>query len=205
MWMSVCARISWVSLSKSVFRMQGRDILWSDVYMLSRFSCVQLCDPRTVATARLPCPWDSPGRNTGVGFRALFQGIEPVSLRPLVLAGRLLPLASLGKPLWSDSHPQTMIRNSEVYLGGLWHWARGSVHETWIIGFNRQSTWFLLEMGLGSEGASLTQLEKKEENAINQPHKCALHKMVWIPWQILPPLYSNRILSSNMHLEVSFL
>ena len=40
MWMSVCAHINWVSLSKSVFRMQGRDILWSDVYMLSRFSCV---------------------------------------------------------------------------------------------------------------------------------------------------------------------
>ena len=27
--------------------------------------------------ARLLCPWDSPGKNTGVGCHALFQGIFP--------------------------------------------------------------------------------------------------------------------------------
>ena len=27
--------------------------------------------------ARILCPWDSPGKNTGVGCRALFQGIFP--------------------------------------------------------------------------------------------------------------------------------
>ena len=27
--------------------------------------------------ARLLCPWDSPGKNTGVGCRALLQGILP--------------------------------------------------------------------------------------------------------------------------------
>ena len=27
--------------------------------------------------ARLPCPWDSPGQNTGVGCHALLQGIFP--------------------------------------------------------------------------------------------------------------------------------
>ena len=27
--------------------------------------------------ARLLCPWDSPGKNTGVGCRALLQGIFP--------------------------------------------------------------------------------------------------------------------------------
>ena len=41
-------------------------------YMLCCFSCVQLsANPRTVAS--LLCPWDSPGKNTGVGchFRLL--------------------------------------------------------------------------------------------------------------------------------------
>ena len=32
--------------------------------------------PWTVAS-RLLCPWDSPGKNTGVGFHALLQGIFP--------------------------------------------------------------------------------------------------------------------------------
>ena len=45
--------------------------------LLSHFSCVQLCvTPWTVAP-RLLHPWDSPGKNTGVGCHALLQGILP--------------------------------------------------------------------------------------------------------------------------------
>ena len=34
---------------------------------------------RTVSwMLRLPCPWDSPGNNTGVACRALFQGVFPI-------------------------------------------------------------------------------------------------------------------------------
>ena len=44
------------------------------VYELSRFSCVWLCVIRP-QTTRLLYPWDSPGQNTGVGCRALLQGI----------------------------------------------------------------------------------------------------------------------------------
>ena len=41
--------------------------------LLSRFSHVQLCvTPQTVATT-LPRPWDSPGKNTGVGCHFLLQ------------------------------------------------------------------------------------------------------------------------------------
>ena len=44
---------------------------------LSRFSRVQLfVTPWTIA-ARLLYPWDSPGKNTGVGFHDLLQGIFP--------------------------------------------------------------------------------------------------------------------------------
>ena len=33
--------------------------------------------PHGLQPARLPCPWDSPGKNTGVGCHALLQGIFP--------------------------------------------------------------------------------------------------------------------------------
>ena len=33
--------------------------------------------PHGLQSARLPCPWDSPGKNTGVGCHALLQGIFP--------------------------------------------------------------------------------------------------------------------------------
>ena len=36
-------------------------------------SCLTLCDP--MDCTRLRCPWDSPGKNTGVGGHFLLQGI----------------------------------------------------------------------------------------------------------------------------------
>ena len=33
--------------------------------------------PHRWQPTRLPCPWDSPGKNTGVGCHALLQGIFP--------------------------------------------------------------------------------------------------------------------------------
>ena len=60
--------------------------------------CPTLCTPGTVA-ARLLCPWDSPGKNTGVGSLSLLQGIFPRTQRASLLhwqAGSL-PLAPPGK------------------------------------------------------------------------------------------------------------
>ena len=34
-------------------------------------SCLTLCDPRDGSPPRLPSPWDSPGKNTGVGCHFL--------------------------------------------------------------------------------------------------------------------------------------
>ena len=42
-------------------------------------SCLTLCNPWTVACTRLLPPWDSLGKNTGVGCHFLLQGIEPGS------------------------------------------------------------------------------------------------------------------------------
>ena len=36
-------------------------------------SCPTLCDPIRWQPTRLPCPWDSPGKNTGVGCHFLLQ------------------------------------------------------------------------------------------------------------------------------------
>ena len=44
-----------------------------DIYAAKSLqSCPTLCDPRQQPT-RLPCPWDSPGKNTGVGCHFLLQ------------------------------------------------------------------------------------------------------------------------------------
>ena len=41
--------------------------------LLSHFSRVQLLRPHRRQPTRLPCPWDSPGKNTGVGCHFLLQ------------------------------------------------------------------------------------------------------------------------------------
>ena len=53
---------------------------------------------------RLPCPWDSPGKNTGVGCHFLLQeglsnlGIKPTSPAPSALQADSLPLKPSEKP-----------------------------------------------------------------------------------------------------------
>ena len=41
----------------------------------SHQSCPTVCDPIQQPT-RLPCPWDSPGKNTGVGCHFLLQRMK---------------------------------------------------------------------------------------------------------------------------------
>ena len=41
--------------------------------LLSRFSRVRLCATPQMAAIRLPCPWDSPGKSTGVGCQCLLR------------------------------------------------------------------------------------------------------------------------------------
>ena len=39
-------------------------------------SCLTLCDPQRQQPTRLPRPWDSPGKNTGVGCHFLLQWMK---------------------------------------------------------------------------------------------------------------------------------
>ena len=41
--------------------------------LLNRFSRVRLCGTPETAAHQAPCPWDSPGKNTGVGCYFLLQ------------------------------------------------------------------------------------------------------------------------------------
>ena len=48
-----------------------------EVLAKSLQSCPTLCHPMDCSPTRLLWPWDSPGKNTEVGCRALLQGIFP--------------------------------------------------------------------------------------------------------------------------------
>ena len=47
-------------------------------------SCPTLCDPIDGSPARLPRPWDSPGKNTGVGCHFLLQCMKVKSENEVV-------------------------------------------------------------------------------------------------------------------------
>ena len=72
--------------------------------LLSRFSCVWLLWPHGLQPTRLLCPWDSPGRKSGVGGYALLQQVFPTQGSNLGLLTLLhwqansLALAPPGKP-----------------------------------------------------------------------------------------------------------
>ena len=86
----------------------------------------------------LLCPWDSPGKNTGVGCHALLQGIFPTQGSNLHLLGLLhwhmgsLPLAPPGKPqkmFRADSLEKTLM------LGGIeGRRRRGQQRMRWLDG-----------------------------------------------------------------------
>ena len=49
----------------------------SEVKVLVAQSCLTFCNPVNCSPTKLLCPWDSPGKNTGVGSHSLLQGIFP--------------------------------------------------------------------------------------------------------------------------------
>ena len=66
-------------------------------------SCIQLFE--TSWTARLLCPWNSPGKNTGVGSHSLLQGIfltQGLNLSLLHCRQILYHLSHQGSPFWQD-------------------------------------------------------------------------------------------------------
>ena len=69
--------------------------------VLSYFSCGQLFRPYGSQPIRLLCPWNSPGKNSGVGCHALLQRIFPTQGSNAGLLHRrqiLYCLSHLGSP-----------------------------------------------------------------------------------------------------------
>ena len=65
-------------------------------------SCLTLWQPHGLQLARLLCPWDSPGKNTGVGYHFLLQGTFLIQgLTPCLLYWQVdsLPLSHLGRSM----------------------------------------------------------------------------------------------------------
>ena len=67
-------------------------------------SCVRLFAIQWTVACQAPCPWDSPGKSTGVGCHFLLQGIFPTVTEPGFPAWWVdsLPLSHQGRPLISS-------------------------------------------------------------------------------------------------------
>ena len=71
---------------------------------LSRSVMSDTLRPHGLLSTRLFCPWDFPGKNTGVGYHFLLQeifltqGLNSCLLRLLPLQADSLPLSLLGSP-----------------------------------------------------------------------------------------------------------
>ena len=74
-------------------------------------SCPTLCDPHRQKPTRLPHPWDSPGKNTGVGCHFLLQCMKVKSLSRVWL---------LATP-WTAAHqaPPSMGFSRQEYWSGV--------------------------------------------------------------------------------------
>ena len=71
--------ISVVCRIKTTITKTGNEYFHKDyVYMCAHAqSCLTLLQPHGLQPTSFPCPWDFPGKNTGVGCHFLLQGIFP--------------------------------------------------------------------------------------------------------------------------------
>ena len=89
------------------------------VFAKSLQLCPTLCDPMYLQPSRILCPWDSPGKNTGVGCHALLQGIFPTQgLNPCLMFPALagFPLSGPVEKSTVVSHLVFLPKNLTVNL-----------------------------------------------------------------------------------------
>ena len=100
-------------------------IFLNNICVLSHSVVSDFLWPHGQQPARVLCPWDSPGKNTGMGCHALFQGIfltQGLSLCLLCLLHCrhvLYPLSPLGSPKNANKVSSTSRTNSmeEIHPG----------------------------------------------------------------------------------------
>ena len=80
-------------------------------------SCLTLRDPVSCSPPRLLCPWDSPGKNTGVRWCTLLQGIFPTQdqtwslASPALAGGFFIISATREAQLYGSSHSMLLEEN----------------------------------------------------------------------------------------------
>ena len=81
-------------------------------------SCPTLCDPRDGSPPRLPRPWDSPGKNTGVGCHFLLQCMKVKSESEVV---KSFSHARLFATPWTAAYqaPPSMGFSRQEYWSGV--------------------------------------------------------------------------------------
>ena len=135
-----------VQLVKSLLRKQ-----YSVVVQL--LSCLQLLVTHGLQPNEFLCPWDFPGKNTGVGCHSLLQqifpGIEPMST---TLAGGFFNTEPSGKP------KEVVFRSQQILLGTGAHRPQG------------KTSFFVLEGLRGSCVIGAQQAEGREEWRSNRRH-----------------------------------
>ena len=91
----------------------GWGLKWTKplLLLLSHFSCVRLYATHRRQPTRLPRPWDSPGKNTGVGCHFFLQSMKVKSESeptPVFLPGESQGWQSLvGCRLWGRTESDT--------------------------------------------------------------------------------------------------
>ena len=89
--------------------------------LLSHFSHVTLCDSMDSSPARLLCPWDFPGKNTGVGCHSLLQGIFQTP--------RIEPASPVSPALQTDS---LLLKPFQIDSGKKSAWQHLTMQEMWV-------------------------------------------------------------------------
>ena len=98
---------SWLSYNWHLFQVYNIiQYLYESSESVSHW-CLTLCSPMDCSPPGLLCPWNSPGKNTGVGSHSLLQGIflTQESNRGLLHCRQILyQLSYQGSPLYRHYH-----------------------------------------------------------------------------------------------------
>ena len=82
--------------------------------LLNRFSRVRLCVTHRLQPTRLPCPWDSPGKTTGVGCHFLLQSVKVIIESEIAQHVRLV-----ATPTAAHQAPSSMGFSRQEYWSGV--------------------------------------------------------------------------------------
>ena len=95
----------------------SRQGCWLQLLLLNHFNHADSVRPHRWQPTRLPCPWDSPGKDAGVGCYSLLQGIFSKETESSQIYGQRSKKTSsiFSKPKFYGYF------NSSIYL---WYWLR---------------------------------------------------------------------------------